>query len=182
MVKKQADIFCNLENRNYTSKSMCFIQRNNGDVVLDQEEIIEETKNFYVNLYSQQETIDVDLKRVAPNAPLLAMENREIIEGQITYTEAHTAVRAMKNNTSLGSDGYTSKSYKLVFRDIGHFLVWSINYGFKNKQMSVTQRQGIITCIPKEDKPKHLLKPGDLYHYSIRPTKLLLRVLQIDFR
>ena len=56
---------------------------------------MEETKNVYVNLYSQQETIDVDLKRVAPNAPLLTMEDREIIEGHITYTEAHTAVRAM---------------------------------------------------------------------------------------
>ena len=48
-----------------------------------------------MNFYSQQETIDVDMKRVTPNAPLLTMENREITEGQITYTEAHTAVRAM---------------------------------------------------------------------------------------
>ena len=45
---------------------MYFIQRNNGDVVFDQEETIEKTKNFYVNLYSQQENIDVDLKRVPP--------------------------------------------------------------------------------------------------------------------
>ena len=112
MVKKQADIFCNLENRNYTSKSMCFIQRNNGDVVFDQEEIIEETKNFYVNLYSQQGTIDVGMKRVAPNAPLLTTEDREIIERQITYTKAHTAIRAMTNNKSPESDGYTSELKK----------------------------------------------------------------------
>ena len=111
-----------------------------------------------MNIYSQRETIDVDLKRVAPNAPLLTMDDREIIEGQVTYTEAHTAVRAMKNNKSPGSDSYISEFYKFFFRDIGHFLVRSINYGFKNKQMSVTQRQGIITCIPKEGKPKHILK------------------------
>ena len=72
----------------------------------------------------------------------------------------------MKNNKSPGSDGYTSEFYKFVFTDIGHFLVQSINYGFKNKQMPVTQRQGIITCIPKEDKPKHLLK-------NWRPISLL---------
>ena len=48
--EKASRYFCNLENRNYTSKSMCFIQRNNGDVGFDQEEIIEETKKFYVNL------------------------------------------------------------------------------------------------------------------------------------
>ena len=100
--EKASRYFCNLENRNYTSKSMCFIQQNNGDVVFDQEEITEETKNFYVNLYSHWETIDVDLKRVAQNAPLLTIEDRKIIEGQITYTEAHTAVRAMTNNKSPG--------------------------------------------------------------------------------
>ena len=38
---------------------------------------MEETKNLYVNLYSQQETIDVDLKRVAPNSPLLTVEERD---------------------------------------------------------------------------------------------------------
>ena len=48
--------------------------------------------------------------------------------------------------------------YSFFFRDIGHFLVRSVNDGLRNKQMSVTQRQGIITCIPKEGKPRHRLK------------------------
>ena len=128
--EKASRYFCNLENRNYTNKSTCFIQPNNGDVVFDQEEITEETKNFYVNLYSQWETIDVDLKIVALNAPLLTMEDRKIIEGQITYTEAHTAVRAMTNNKSPGSDGYTSefyKSFSLETLDIFWFGLLTMN-------------------------------------------------------
>ena len=34
----------------------------------------------------------------------------------------------------------------------------SINDGFTKEEMSVTQRRGVITCIPKEDKPKKYLK------------------------
>ena len=46
----------------------------------------------------------------------------------------------------------------IFFRDIGTFLVRSINYGYKNEEMSVTPKQGVITCISKEGKPRHLMK------------------------
>ena len=51
-------------------------------------------------------------RRVAPNAHMLTVEDREITEGQITYTEAYTAVRGMKNYKSPRSDGYTSELKK----------------------------------------------------------------------
>jgi len=38
------------------------------------------------------------------------------------------------------------------------FLLRSINYGFEKGEMSVTQKQGVITCISKEGKDKSLLK------------------------
>ena len=34
----------------------------------------------------------------------------------------------------------------------------SINDGFANEKLSVTQYQGVITCIPKDEKPKQYLK------------------------
>ena len=37
-------------------------------------------------------------------------------------------------------------------------MVRSINYGFRSGEMSITQKEGVITCIPKEDKPKHFLR------------------------
>ena len=43
---KASRYFCSLENRNYTSKSMCFFEKNNGDMVFDQKETMEETKKF----------------------------------------------------------------------------------------------------------------------------------------
>ena len=59
----------------------------------------------------------------------------EIAEGEITYTEAVAAVRAMKSNKKPESGGYTSEVYNFFFRNIGIFLVRSINNGFRNMQL-----------------------------------------------
>ena len=53
------------------------------------------------------------------------------------------------------------------------FLTRSINNGFEKKnEMSVTQRQGVITCIPKEGKDKSFIK-------NWRPITLLNTVYKI---
>ena len=74
----------------------------------------------------------------------------------------------MKNDKSPGSDGLK----KIFFTDLGSFLTRSINYGFYNGQMSITQRQGVITCIPKDRKDKKFLK-------NWRPITLLNAVYKI---
>ena len=72
----------------------------------------------------------------------------------------------MKNNKSPGPDGFTVEFFKYFFSDIGAFLLRSVNKGFQDEQLSVTQRQGVIVCIPKEDKPKQ-------YIQNWRPISLL---------
>ena len=54
----------------------------------------------------------------------------------------------------------------MFWKDIGIYLLRSINEGFKKGELSVTQKQGIITCIPKGDKQKQFLK-------NWRPISLL---------
>ena len=67
----------------------------------------------------------------------------------------------------------TLLSFLIFFwKDLGAFLVRSINYGFHTGEMSVTQRRGIITCIPKENKPKRFVK-------NWRPITLLNTVYKI---
>ena len=60
--------------------------------------------------------------------------------------------------------------FKFFFTDFGNFH--SINYGFYSGQMSVTQRQGVIVCIPKEGKDFFKLK-------NWRPITLLNTVYKI---
>ena len=64
----------------------------------------------------------------------------------------------MKSNKSLGSDGFSAEFFKFFYNDIKTFIKRAINEGYREGKLSVTQRQGLITCLPKGDKPKQFLK------------------------
>ena len=55
---------------------------------------------------------------------------------------------------------------------IGHFIIRSINDGFTKGVLSVTQREGLITCIPKDNKPRNQIK-------NYRPISLLNCIYKI---
>ena len=72
----------------------------------------------------------------------------------------------MKNNKSPGSDGYTVEFFKFFFKDMGIFVLNSLIEGFRLGELSASQKQGVIVCIPKDNKPKMFLK-------NWRPISLL---------
>ena len=117
-------------------------------------------------MYSFSDVREIDLKTTITNSPTLSNQDSKLIEGPITLAEAAASLKNMKNNKSPGPDGFTVEFYKFFFADVGVFLVRSINNGFAEEQLSVTQRKGMIVCIPKEDKPKQYIK-------NWRPISLL---------
>ena len=100
--------------------------------------------------------------------PTLTSEERDSLEGHINIQELSAAVKNLNNDKSPGSDGYTADFFKFVFKDVGMFLLHSVNYGFEKGEMSVTQKQGVITCIPKEGKVRDCWKLGT--NYSAKHT------------
>ena len=78
----------------------------------------------------------------------------------------------MKKYKSLGSDGFTSEFFKFFWNSFGKFVFRSMNYEYKIGQLSITQKQGIITCIPKGDKPRQFMK-------NWRPISLLNTVYKL---
>ena len=56
----------------------------------------------------------------------------------------------MKHNESPGSYGYTTEFLKFFFVDLSSLMVCSIKHGFYKGEVSIVQRQGIITCRPGE--------------------------------
>ena len=155
--EKPSKYFSKLENRNFTSKRMSFLEKENGEIIYDQNDIISETKSFYQNLYEKRDINQVDLDTLINNQRKLTDVEKESLEGLITYQEASESLKQMCNNKSPGNSGFTTEFYKFFFIDIGHFLVRSINYGFHNNKLSITQRQGVITCLPKEGKNPQFL-------------------------
>ena len=61
--EKPTNFFCNLEKHNYTSKIIPKLETNNGKIVTDQHEILNETKISYEDLYASKDSqlVDIDL-------------------------------------------------------------------------------------------------------------------------
>ena len=70
----------------------------------------------------------------------------------------------MKNAKSPGSDGFIIYFFKVFWKKrLDNLVVRAINDGFDAGEMSPTQKEGIIVCIPKGDKPREYLKKLETY-------------------
>jgi hypothetical protein len=150
--------FCRMEKRNFVQKAMNFLEKEDGSILHDPNAITKEVQKFYEKLYSKQgiDMNDIDLDDL--DHSVLTDEMSNDLEGLITMAELTTSVKNLKNDKSPGSDGFTSEFFKFFFSDLKQFMLRSINCGFLRGEMSTTQRQGIITCIPKEGKDKRYIK------------------------
>ena len=148
------------------------LETNTGETLFNQEEILEEVKTFYENLYKEKHTQLEDLTKILPdNTPRLSENEKNNIEGKLTLTEIGNALKQMKNDKSPGADGYSAEFYKFFYKDIGTYLLRSINEGYEKGELSSTQKQGVIICLPKENKEKKFLKnwrPITLLNYSYK--------------
>ena len=170
--EKCTKLFCNLEKRNFIDKSMQKVVLPDGSVLTEGKEILNAQKEFYESLYSSKGSKlneEAEKSFFDNNNPFinkLSDEEAALCEGKLTLDECLRSLKNMQNDKSPGSDGFSSEFYKFFWRDLGTFLLRSLNYSFETGQLSVTQRHGTITCLPKTGKPKEQLK-------SWRPITLL---------
>ena len=166
--EKNSKFFCNLENNNFVSKCMTKLIKNDGYQTTDQTEIIEEVRTFYKTLYSKRDSIDINLNNVIDEKSFkkLSDNDKSHLERPFTVNECLDSLKKMKNNKSPGLSGFTVEFFKFFWTDIGIFLVRSLNAGLEKGELSISQKQGVITCIPKGNKDKCYLK-------NWRPISLL---------
>ncbi|WP_419584615.1 hypothetical protein, partial [Thiolapillus sp.] len=164
--EKITKYFCELEKRNYVSKQMIKLTANNGEEIHEVKDIIKEVKTFYERLYSDRQVEECEISDLVGDIPTLTLQEKTSLEGKITLDEASAALKNMKNNKSPGSDGFTVEFFKFFWLQLGAFIVNSLNDGFRKGELSSTQKEGVIICIPKGNKDKQLLKKiGDQSHF-----------------
>jgi len=75
-------------------------------------------------------------------------------------------MQELENNKSPGTDGFTSEFYKFFWPKLKSDMTSSFNDAFQKETLSISQRRGIISLIPKQGKDKTLLE-------NLRPISLL---------
>lgn len=58
------------------------------------------------------------------------------LEGKILYSEALSVLKNMPDNKSSGSDGFTAEFLKVFWKNLGHFIVRSLNHGYEIGELS----------------------------------------------
>ena len=149
---------------------MTKIIENDGTEHTETNEILKCQRQFYENLYNDY-SVNLDERSIrlviGENENKLSNEDAEKLEGKIKLKKLSDALTEnMKNETSPSLDGFTADFF-LNFLDRFKILYFkSINYGYHSGSLSVIQKQGVITCLPKPNKSRHYLK-------SWRPISLL---------
>ena len=168
--EKPTKYFCGLEKRNYTNKSIRKLVLENNEILVSPKDILDQQRLFYKSLYtSRNKDVDTDIIKNFVNQfclKKLSDDERETFEKEITEDEIKLAMKGMKQNKSPGSDGLPIEFYKMFWPDIGRFLINSYHHSYRTGTLSINQKRGIITCIPKSSKNRTLLK-------NWRPISLL---------
>ena len=160
--EKNTSYFLRLEKNNYCNKHITQLQVNDK-LISDPGDILKEEQIFYENLYSSNtETASTfnESNEFLENTeiPKLTEDQKRKCENYLTEKELLTAIKAMKNGKSPGTDGLTSEFYKFFWTDIKDILLVSLNYALENEYMSIEQKRGILTLIPKKEKNRLFLK------------------------
>ena len=96
----------------------------------------------------------------------------EKLEGKVMLTEISEALMPMKNEKSPGIDGFPSEFYKIFWAKLKYIILHALNESYDNGILSTTLRHGLITCLPKGQKPREFIK-------NWRPITLLSVVYKI---
>jgi hypothetical protein len=87
----------------------------------------------------------------------LTEDDQQKCEGAFSKEECLKVLKNMKYNKTPGLDDFTSEFDKLLWNDVYLYLLRSLNAAGEVGRLSISQKQGLITCIPKEDKSKSYL-------------------------
>ena len=87
--------------------------------------------------------------------PYGIMRNLDVIicvhMGPLTYEECKTLLETFHNDKAPGETGFTVEFYTYFFDLLGNDLIATFNKAHEKGVLSISQRRGIITLIPKED-------------------------------
>ncbi|KAL9978135.1 hypothetical protein ACROYT_G015622 [Oculina patagonica] len=159
--EKNSSYFFNLEKRHFKRKVLCQLRQADNTTLTSDHDILQECVNFYSDLYSsrtiQNNKEDLDFFP-RDNSVRLDEDCKDSCEGLLSANECLSALKTMESNKSPGSDGFPAEFYKFFWNDISTLFVNAINCSFQKGLLSVTQRQGIVSLLPKKDKNPILLK------------------------
>ena len=150
--ERNSKYFFNIEKRNSFKKSINKLKTSATTTTEDQKEILDEMKSFYKDLYSKQDLEDgsnflnnLDLPSKMPQ------NTKNLLMTDIELDEVEKSMKMMQLNKSPGEDGLPIEFYRAFWDEIKTHLFNSYKYSLTNGNLSITQKRGVISLLPKKN-------------------------------
>ena len=160
--EKNSKYFLNLQKRHFNTKTIKQLKVDDNSVITTDDKILKEAKAFYQKLYTtnkEQNTPDhADIFFPEGFTEILDEQSQKECEGLLTDAECLESLKTMAPNKSPGTDGLPAEFYKIFWDGVKPFLINALNHGYAKGHLSITQKRGMITLVPKKNKPAILLK------------------------
>ena len=119
----------------------------------DDENILQEMRNFYTNLYKKQHVPDRLLKQYMDKVEIprkLTTIEKTICEKHITQIELRNTIKSLKKNKSPGIDGLTYEFYQIFWEKLEPHFMSMINETFEKGHLPLSTRKAILRVIFKK--------------------------------
>ena len=166
---------CSLE-KNWSAQkyiSRLKVRREGREVILTkQREIEEEASLFYQKLFECRDDVEnvgmigQFLDEEAHSYHRISNIDANRIEGPLTESDILETLKKCKNDKAPGLTGFTYAFYKFFWTDIKTFFTNMANFSYDCRLLPDSLRRGVITLLPKGEKPTDELK-------NLRPVTLL---------
>jgi len=164
---KPTKFFLGLEKSRAANKTINKLVTDNGSVITDHKKILKEQSNFYKKLYrsslkqdpDSKENRELELEKLFNNpSPKVNCEQKRELVNPITENEIWNIIKNSPKNKSPGTDGLTNEFYQKFWPHIKNYVMKAYNNALDTGQLSINQKQGIISVIPKGNKDITKLK------------------------
>ena len=178
--EKPTKYFYNLEKTNYEKKLIREVKLENEEIISNPSQVNKEIEAFYRKMYTAKINDNMDNHAYEHkfkdfiedlDIPQLSDEEQSFLEKDLTINELKEGLTSFADNKSPGEDGFTKEFYQTFFDLLCKDLLNSYNEAFCKGSLSVSQKRGTITLIPKGDENLTELK-------NWRPISLL----NIDYK
>ena len=157
--RKTNKVLFYLEKKNYVTKTLLQIKLDDGEITSDMKKINKQIEVFFSETYKSKLTDvplseqELGLKDFIQNLeiPRLSNEEQATFEHELTVQEIKIVLHSFEKNKTPGEDGFSKEFYETFFDLLNQNLLDSYNEAFQKGSLSVSQRRGVISLIPKND-------------------------------
>ena len=140
-------------------KTLLQIKLDDGEITSDMKKINKQIEVFFSETYKSKLT-DVPLSEQELGLndfiqnleiPRLSNEEQATFEHDLTVQEIKNMLHSFEKDKTPGKNGFTKEFYETFFDLLKQNLLDSYNEAFQKGSLSVSQKRGVISLIPKND-------------------------------